>query len=415
MREAVETQGGVVVNTAADVIAGRCKFAVEEADNLDWMRTLPDGCVSLTVCSPPYSAARTYGVGFALQGQGWVDWMIPRVVEMCRATAGLVCINMAGQRIDHKYQPVVEWLVADLTRHHGVVCGPAPYVFYRFGIPGSGGSHYHRRDWEPCYVFCRPEVLPLAWSANTAEGHPPKWAPGGEMSNRLKTGDRVGKFGSGGRTSIGRKPGGEMAPPSQSSIREDVVVGNDTTQSFIPDVTPEDPTHHPLIPRGGTGVPRANGKRREHGKPRKVVTQPRDGQHSQESTTYDESAIANPGNVICDHYNAEQVRQLLDAYVTREIEYGDVIRCLVGGGVMGSPLAHKNEAAFPLRLPEFFIRSYAKPDSIVLDPFCGSGTTGHAAIIHGRRFVGCDVRASQAELSRNRLSGLTPSLFGGES
>ena len=43
----VETQGGVVVNTAADVIAGRCKFAVEEADNLDWMRTLPDGCVSL--------------------------------------------------------------------------------------------------------------------------------------------------------------------------------------------------------------------------------------------------------------------------------------------------------------------------------------------------------------------------------
>ena len=102
-------------------------------------------------------------------------------------------------------------------------------------------------------------------------------------------------------------------------------------------------------------------------------------------------AIANPGNVINERYDAETVRQLLDAYVTREIEYGDVIRCLVGGGAMGSPLAHKNEAAFPLRLPEFFIRSYAKPDSIVMDPFCGSGTSGHAAIIHGRRFVGCDV------------------------
>ena len=26
----------------------------------------------------------------------------------------------------------------------------------------------------------------LPWSDNTACGHPPKWAPGGEMSHRLK-------------------------------------------------------------------------------------------------------------------------------------------------------------------------------------------------------------------------------------
>ena len=197
-------------------------------------------------------------MGFALQGQGWVDWMIPRVVEMCRATAGLVCINMAGQRIDHKYQPVVEWLVADLTRHHGVVCGPAPYVYYRFGIPGSGGSHYHRRDWEPCYVFCRPEVLPLAWSCNTAEGHPPKWAPGGEMSNRLASGARVNQWGSsmsedgkankGGRKNADGEMGDREITPSHKRL--DVVA--DTTQSFLPDVTPDEPgvnTHTP--PREG--------------------------------------------------------------------------------------------------------------------------------------------------------------------
>lgn len=46
-------------------------------------------------------------------------------------------------------------------------------------------------------------------------------------------------------------------------------------------------------------------------------------------------------------------------------------------------------------------------------PFSGSGTTCHAAIEHGRRFVGCDLRASQVELCRRRLASVTPSLLSG--
>ena len=55
---------------------------------------------------------------------------------------------------------------------------------------------------------------------------------------------------------------------------------------------------------------------------------------------------------------------------------------------------------------------------LVLDPFAGSGTTGHAAILHGRRFLGNDLRQSQVDLSRRRLeqvSGDGPgSLFAGQ-
>src|SRR5262245_66061430 len=102
------------------------------------MRTLETGSCSLAMTSPPYEAAGLYNVGVKLVGQAWVDWMVPRVVEMARVTAGLVVVNMAGQVRDHKYSPAVEWLVADLTRMHGLVCGPAPYVYFRFGIPGSG-------------------------------------------------------------------------------------------------------------------------------------------------------------------------------------------------------------------------------------------------------------------------------------
>src|ERR1700722_17840161 len=114
---------------ASEVISGTKPWSVDTADNIDWLKSLPDGCCSLAMTSPPYSSQRTYNIGFKLEGQSWVDWMIPRVIEACRAVNGLVCINMSGPVKDRMYQPVVEWLVADLTRSHGIVCGPAPYVF----------------------------------------------------------------------------------------------------------------------------------------------------------------------------------------------------------------------------------------------------------------------------------------------
>ncbi len=39
----------------------------------------------------------------------------------------------------------------------------------------------------------------------------------------------------------------------------------------------------------------------------------------------------------------------------------------------------------------------------MLDPFCGSGTTGAVAMATGREFIGVDVRASQVELSHRRM------------
>lgn len=82
----------------------------------------------------------------------------------------------------------------------------------------------------------------------------------------------------------------------------------------------------------------------------------------------------------------------------------DVLRCLVGGGQMGSPLAHENEAPFPESLVEPFIKSCCPAGGIVLDPFCGSGTSGAVAVRHGRHFIGLDCRESQIELTKRRLA-----------
>lgn len=205
------------------VLGGSKRWAVEAADCLAFLRSLPDDAVSLALFSPPYEAQRTYSVGFALKGQAWVDWMRAVVAECCRVTDGLVCVNAAGPVADGKYSPSMEWLVADLTRLDGLVCGPAPWCWWKVcGIPGSGARRYQRRDWEPVYAFGKPASVPPKWTDNTAFGHPPKWNPGGDFSHRQADGTRVndpwGKRGRGNNMG-GRKANGEKKKGTRHTFR----------------------------------------------------------------------------------------------------------------------------------------------------------------------------------------------------
>ena len=82
---------------------------------------------------------------------------------------------------------------------------------------------------------------------------------------------------------------------------------------------------------------------------------------------------------------------------------GNIIRCNVGGGSMGSMLAHDNEAPFPEDLAKPFILSFCPPGGTVLDCFAGSGTTLAVAVENGRNAIGIDFRESQVELSERRI------------
>ena len=50
----------------------------------------------------------------------------------------------------------------------------------------------------------------------------------------------------------------------------------------------------------------------------------------------------------------------------------------------------------PLALLERIIQASSKPGDIVLDPFCGCGTTVHAAEGLGRQWIGIDISAFQS-------------------
>jgi DNA modification methylase len=60
-------------------------------------------------------------------------------------------------------------------------------------------------------------------------------------------------------------------------------------------------------------------------------------------------------------------------------------------------------AAFPLDLPTRCIKAGCKPGGMVLDPFCGTGTTGIAALALGRQFTGIELNPAFAALAAERL------------
>lgn len=278
-------------------------------------RRLPmaDRSVDLVIGSPPYVDARLYledgqDLGISRDCPKWVEWMLDVTTEAVRVARNCVIWIAAGVTRDRTYWPACEGLMWEWFKRGGSAYRPC--YWHRVGIPGSGGDDWFRADVEYAMCFKRPGKL--AYSDNTAMGHPPKWAPGGEMSHRLTDGTRRNQL------------GGHERKRS-SSRRKDV--GHES----------------------GTDM---------------------------EEQFYVPPVLANPGTLI---------------------------QTTVGGGQMGHPLAHANEAPFPEDIPEFFIRSLTRPGDIVLDPFGGSGTTVAVAERLGRHGIGVDLRRSQHQIARQRL------------
>lgn len=72
-------------------------------------------------------------------------------------------------------------------------------------------------------------------------------------------------------------------------------------------------------------------------------------------------------------------------------------------GVHKDKKANPHPTQKPLPLMLELIELFTNPGELVVDPFCGSGTTGVAAIRLGRRFIGLEVDPTYAALARERL------------
>ena len=61
-------------------------------------------------------------------------------------------------------------------------------------------------------------------------------------------------------------------------------------------------------------------------------------------------------------------------------------------------------APFPLELPHRLINLYSYEDDVVLDPFCGSGTTCLSALQNNRNYIGYDIVEEYVNLANDRIS-----------
>ena len=72
-------------------------------------------------------------------------------------------------------------------------------------------------------------------------------------------------------------------------------------------------------------------------------------------------------------------------------------------------------APFPEALARDHIISWSNPGDAVLDPMCGSGTTGKQAVLLGRRFIGIDISSEYVEgIARPRIQAAAEQARQGE-
>lgn len=70
----------------------------------------------------------------------------------------------------------------------------------------------------------------------------------------------------------------------------------------------------------------------------------------------------------------------------------------------GSPQKNHHPTCKPVKLMAYLIAIGSRPDDIVLDPFVGSGTTGVAAKMSSRQYIGIDINPEYCEIAEKRIA-----------
>ena len=69
-----------------------------------------------------------------------------------------------------------------------------------------------------------------------------------------------------------------------------------------------------------------------------------------------------------------------------------------------SKLGNNHPTVKPIELMKYLIRLVTPPGGHVLDPFCGSGSTGCAAVELDREFTGCELDPAYVDIARKRIA-----------
>jgi site-specific DNA-methyltransferase (adenine-specific) len=84
---------------------------------------------------------------------------------------------------------------------------------------------------------------------------------------------------------------------------------------------------------------------------------------------------------------------------------GHGVYCLRDTSINSLAQRREHPTQKPVSLMRWAIRRLRlSPNSLILDPYCGSGSTGVAAIEEGHRFIGIEREAEYVEIARRRIA-----------
>jgi DNA modification methylase len=146
---------------------------------------LGDDSVDVTLGSPPYAEARTYGIGADRAIEVWATWMADITIEALRVTRGAVVWIVDDQVRGGQLRPGIALLTVELYRRGVMVERPA---IWRSNKAPSRHGRWWTHAWEYVLAFKKTEKLPyFDWRATAT---PVKHPKAGAFRQRAKNGDR---------------------------------------------------------------------------------------------------------------------------------------------------------------------------------------------------------------------------------
>ncbi len=101
-----------------------------------------------------------------------------------------------------------------------------------------------------------------------------------------------------------------------------------------------------------------------------------------------------------DHLPKRNAAELVD----REEGSAGMDNPRAGAGRTSKGRANHHPTVKSIALMRWLVRLITPPGGIVLDPFCGSGGTGCAAVLEGFRFIGCEQEPEYVAIARARIA-----------
>ena len=400
--------------TVEQVLRGEARWCVVDGDNAEPLRTLPAGSINALVTDPP-SAIRFMGARWDGDKGGRAQWVAWLAGVLASARAAMV----DGSRS-------FVWSLPRTSHWTGCAVEDAGFAIE------TTVQHLFATGWPKGASQLKP-AAETWWLARTGRSTDlnieacrvgsTKRVPGGAPSQAPN--NVYGKASPRHADEIGRNPNVGRYPPNVVLSHHALCAGDVDGVGCV-----EGCAIAELAAQSGE---RASGAMRA-GTPRRNLQSFSGGFSPAPGTESDIEASTGtaarfypqfpaddpdaPYNAPLFRYEAKPSRAEKNDGVDLDARPADAYAAHRGRRMEGHPMRHDGEPATlaandhptvkPVALMRWLIRLVTKPGDVVLDPFGGSGTTGVAALLEGRRVILVEESARSVAIARQRCEHALP-------